>query len=851
LAPSALALLLASGLPVRARAEAAPDAPVVTAPAAKTTPPKGEGPDAAAEVSEIVVNGVPYKETVLPTRLSTSSVYGLDLSVMDTPRNTTLLSTTQLQTLNVQDPRAFSYLTASSYSDSSFGTPNIPRIRGQYADVFYNGMRQSFTENGYGAPPNFDVMDNVSITKGPASVIDGPGPDVGGEVDFLTKRPSLSHFAETASFSIDSVQNRRWTVDVQGPIIPGELGLRISYSGAHSDSYFYNHFDDKQAVYVALRWAPNDKYQLDFNGEVNSQQYTEDVGVNRVNQNLIDHNLYLTGGPDGNQYDTSSSLPVATPTSPNPFSPAAPFLTEINLSSTGVPLNPRVTIDQTPGVWSDALTYNAQLIQTYRLTSDITLEDNAFFAYQDSENREPYYYSDSSNGTWSFENRGDIKFNNTVSLLGASIKSEFITGVTFRFAHVNYISDFSYEIPSVFDLTTNPDLWVTVHGLGNSPYAAYSALADEYSYMTAFGHQQYGVPGRDPVSGGNSGISDLYDTGFFFQHRMEFSPELSVLYGGRIDAVQARSHDHLGPAVFTYCGADYDLICPQTHTTGVYGLGEVNTSVVYRPTSWVSTYITFDWTQSTNPDGGEGGINAYLQVPDHVLMRADSYLYEAGFKFNLLNNKLFAGTAVFDQKKNVPVGNGGTSFSHANIRGVEIELNYQPTRNLWATASYSYIDTTLDSPAPFYNYPAEPGLNVDGAGAYAVFAPGQKFQDPGVPQQLFNFLGNYKFNDGIGLRFGLQVTGPIETTTSGYLSSYAFAPAGAVSANGYYQSPIIPWQYTMNTAIFYEWSHYSATFSVYNLTNRLNWQAAPPYYGNDFLVRNDPRTYELRLVAKF
>jgi outer membrane receptor protein involved in Fe transport len=206
---------------------------------------------------------------------------------------------------------------------------------------------------------------------------------------------------------------------------------------------------------------------------------------------------------------------------------------------------------------------------------------------------------------------------------------------------------------------------------------------------------------------------------------------------------------------------------------------------------------------------------------------------------------------VFDQKKNVPVGNGGTSFSHANIRGVEIELNYQPTRNLWATASYSYIDTTLDSPAPFYNYPAEPGLNVDGAGAYAVFAPGQKFQDPGVPQQLFNFLGNYKFNDGIGLRFGLQVTGPIETTTSGYLSSYAFAPAGAVSANGYYQSPIIPWQYTMNTAIFYEWSHYSATFSVYNLTNRLNWQAAPPYYGNDFLVRNDPLTVEFRLQAKF
>src|ERR1700761_8532931 len=85
-----------------------------------------------ATVDEVVVNGIPYKETVLPTRLQNQSTYGIDLNVMDTPRNTTLLSTTQLQTLNIDDPRAFSYLTSSSFSDASFGTPNIPRIRTQY-----------------------------------------------------------------------------------------------------------------------------------------------------------------------------------------------------------------------------------------------------------------------------------------------------------------------------------------------------------------------------------------------------------------------------------------------------------------------------------------------------------------------------------------------------------------------------------------------------------------------------------------------------------------------------------------------------------------------------------------------
>jgi hypothetical protein len=282
----------------------------------------------------------------------------------------------------------------------------------------------------------------------------------------------------------------------------------------------------------------------------------------------------------------------------------------------------------------------------------------------------------------------------------------------------------------------------------------------------------------------------------------------------------------------------------------------------------VSSYVTFDFTQSENPNGGEGGINAYLQVPDHELMRGDSYLYEAGFKFNLLRNKLFAGLAGFDQKRNVPTGDNGTSFSTANIRGVEFEANYQPTRNLFATVGYSYIVTTLNSPASFYNYPAYTGNQypvsaanpeytglfnyIDGAGSLAQWAPGQKFNDPGIPQQVFNFLGNYKFNNGIGFRFGVQVTGPIQTTTSGQLlASSPFVPQAVINNGYYYQSPMIPWQYTMNTSVFYEWSHYILTFSVYNLTDQLNWESGPTFYGNDFLVRSDPRTFEVRLQAKF
>jgi hypothetical protein len=338
-----------------------------------------------------------------------------------------------------------------------------------------------------------------------------------------------------------------------------------------------------------------------------------------------------------------------------------------------------------------------------------------------------------------------------------------------------------------------------------------------------------------------------------------FSPAWSFLFGGRIDAVQDRTRDPLPCLAANFCNASL----PAQHTTGVYGLGDVNASLVFRPIPQVSTYLTVDWTQSLNPNGGVGGVNALGQVPDSVLLRGNSYLYEAGVKVNLLNNKLFGGLAVFDQKHGVPTGQAGQKIDQANIRGVEVEGNYQPNRNLYVTASYSYIKTTLNSVPSFYDFPAKPGFNLDGGALiFAEFVPGQKVQQPGQPQHVFNLLANYKFPVGIGVRFGAQVTGPIETTPSGQLDLakmvadhgsgvLSILPPSVIANGGFYQSPVIPWQYTLNAAIYYEFKNYTITVSCYNFTDQRNWQTSPSLYGNDFLVQNSPRTFEVRLQAKF
>ena len=234
-------------------------------------------------------------------------------------------------------------------------------------------------------------------------------------------------------------------------------------------------------------------------------------------------------------------------------------------------------------------------------------------------------------------------------------------------------------------------------------------------------------------------------------------------------------------------------------------------------------------------------------------------------KFDLFDKRLFISMAGFYQEKTITTGVGGLTDTPAHIKGAEIEANFQPDPHFFATASYSYLHTTLDSAAPYYNFPAQPGENGDGAGTVAVYQPNQNFQDPGVPQQLFNLLANYKHASGWGGQANIQVTGPVEVTQSGYLNIPATEAAAAADyisispaflaslpANGYYQSPVIHWQFTLNAAVFYTFQQkYTVKFSVYNLTDQHNWTNDIPFYGNDFITRDPPRDYDLSISARF
>ncbi len=802
------------------RAQQAPAADPAGAPA-----PAADAPvQRVDQLDTIVVNGIRRGDLILPSTVSSTSAFGLDLGVMDTPRNNTLLSHAQLDALNVQNPQGFSYLTSSSYSDASFGVPNVPRIRGQYADMFFNGMRDSFTANGYGAPISFNSVDTIDITKGPASVQAGPGQGVGGAIDITTKLPNLAKFTGSVYGEVDTLQKRRWNVDVGGPV-SDKLAYRMSYNGEYSGSYYSGMYFHQESLYGVVVAHPTSSYGVQFNSEYVDTRYRENDGNNRVNQQLIDSGSYLTGSP-----------------APGTLSG---FLTPIILGNP-TQLNGNTIIDEAPGTGARSSRYNAQLIQTFDLNDSLSVVNNTFYNYLNRYNIVQYYFADTSKASYTIENKTDVKIKFALPIAGTVLNNSLDTGISLRYAHVQDIQNFYNEPVSVWDLSGNPNSWVFPFSL---QYGGTVTSA-------AFGAPIYGLAGRDSA---NATInSNLTDLAAFIEHRIEVSPTLSVMYGLRGDAVHLIESDPLG-------GTGYENGLPSATSTPWYGLGNGNISPVFRPAPGVSTYLTYNFAQYVNPNSNDGGVGTYGVNPAATL-RQNTRLVEAGAKFDLLDKSLFASTAVFSQARAVATGPGNTQSSFAHIKGFEAEMNYQPNPRLFATASYSYLHTLLDTPASFYNFPAQPGLNYDGAGNFAIFQQGQSFQDPGIPQHLFNVLVNYKDPSGIGFQGNLQVTGPIETTTSGHLdlpgmAAYigvpnvaalaGYVPANVLANGGYYQSPTIPWQYTLNLASTYDYKGYTFKVAVYNVTSHRNWTNDYPYYGNDFITRDPPRSFDFSVKYRF
>ncbi len=818
--------------------------------------PTQEGGGGINAADRIIITETPLEESVLPTARPYSSAFGLDNNILDVPRNVTIISREQLDTVDIQDVRDFSKLTSSSYTTTNFGAPANPSIRGQTADTFTNGLRTGITSNGNGLPIDFNAIESVSILKGPAPVIYGPSPYVGGFVNFVTKKPYFDKWQGFVGTTFGQYDQYRWTVDASGPLIKDKLALRLSYSGEESGSYYENGHKNTQAVYLALTATPLPWYTAELTSEFYIADYTENFGINRPTQNLIDNGRYTTGTP----IDPASGQILSYPAGVNSgfnFIPTGKTVDFFDNDDAG---RERRLLKQGDGSLgrSDTTT----LVQTARVNDHLSIVNSSLGIIIDRTTRSSYRYQEQEPDNYAIENRTEAHFKFDVVPGGGYVRfkpdsgketkdskdakavaesmsksdpfkigNQINAGFDFRYTHILGANDFYHEPANAYDLTLSrnkvsfPISKITTGFNASVPYGVgYASPGGNYGFDP--------VTGNIYNAGPDTNDSSVYDYALFFQHQIDFGKYVSLFYGGRGDLLYVQNTDPVPPPGFkAYSDA--------TST----GQGNVNVSPVVHLTDKISLYFTYNYNQATQQFNGGGiapstGSDSFNMSQFHN----ESELYEAGFKASLFKDTLFVNGAVFRQTRNIPQ-QGGIS-NEVNVKGVELEANYQPNRHFFATAGYTFLSSYYYNNQSLFTTTGTP---IDVGTTTVTLANGQTvtgkftpdfttlprgdYRQPGVPQHLFNFVASYKTDFGLGASLDGTVTSTIFNDYGGYLK--------------------IPWQYTLDASVFYTYKNVQATISVLNFTDQKNWAPPNPTYGNDSILQELPIRVEGSVKVRF
>lgn len=756
----ALAVLLATVPLVRLSAQTAATAP------------------ASDEVLELerfkVTSGVPVEQLVLPISRPFNSVFGTDDNIIDVPRNVTIISRQQLSDISITDVLDFSKLTSSAFTTTNFGAPANASIRGQSADVFLNGVRSRITSNGNGLPIDFNSVESVNIVKGPATAVQGTSMYVGGFIDLISKRPYFDGTKGSVSVTLGSYDTKRWTLDVGGPISK-TVAYRVSYSGEDTTGYFHDGFKKTHALYGALAFRPSTSYDIFINAQIFDANYTENWGINRVTQDLIDNGNYTTGINVNN----GVGAPISDPQN------SVFILAGGNTIAWGptVQANRHVRLLM-PGNDSNGVEYNLQAIQTLKVSPTFTVKNTTFWSRTKRDTISTYYYSEIIDPSIFAENRTEFIFKFDQGTLN--------TGLDLRYQRVKAYDDYFFEPANAWDLTKD-------HNFIN----VYNSNAWRSG---GSGFPVPGWPGRFAMPGlfnGDTNDSKGTTVGPFAQGTWNVNEKLSLVGGVRYDYFKAEVREPLLPP---FPEAEIDVWLPN-----------YNASLVYKPTKTSSVYFTYNYSKNTSGAvGNGGGITGWDGAGtglDKELFQQPSTLYELGTKYALAGNTVFLNFALYDQKRTAK-STSSTVIQEYRYKGFEAELNYQPNKHLYATLSYSYIDAEASAG---FQYGLFGGASEMPPGNPSPTVPiGTVTKVSGLPSHLFNGLISYSFDNGFGVTANTVVTGEMNNNTAGTL--------------------VIPVQYTLDVGASYKYKTWDFRANVLNVTNEENWSPPNAVYGNGSIL---------------
>ncbi|GAA6185834.1 TonB-dependent receptor [Aliiglaciecola sp. NS0011-25] len=761
-------------------------------------------PVAAQEnnIEHVIVTGEVQPALVLsPKNAVIDGPFGKDKNLTEIARSVSSISADMLEQLSIDDLQDVLTLVPNTYSASGFGAPSLPTIRGQLGELFQQGMRRQAGNNGFGIPLSFNSVGQIDVVKGAPSVILGTSQRNGGFVNLNNKVASLSGTDIKFQANAGSWQHYRAKLDINTAIEEGKSGIRVSAEYIDNDSYFdYSGFQSED-LFVTLRLLPDDKSSWDISFEYYDVDFTDNAGINRPTQNLIDNGLYITGqGVQPNGSLIPGAFAVVSPTG------------EVEI--------PRSTVLTDPDNINTAQTYVFHSTYQRELNSIHSLTNRSYFQYLEREEIAQNSFVEIIDGAKTAQNRLEIN-----SIWQAEQQTTW--GIDIRYNDVLGYSQFTTEADLPIDL------------LGTIEQRRIPLTDAQKSRLVELRPGVFVSPGANYDVDGD-GVNDFslsdttdsttWQTGLFAEQESDWNDRFSTTLGIRADHYNVEARDALPP--------QEQIAAQDTFSKWLYS---GSASARFKLTDSVVTYATYSYNEATSNSMGGGTVLGADNKISPLNFTTENTLYELGMKYSPADTPWYADASIFEQTRSLRNRDGSNTGIIAD--GFEAQVFYQG-RALWANLGYSYLDARYDNSASaqdsqqvadaFDNSRPDiiQGTGI-GAPNFAGFAASnQRVQ--GIPQQTISASAGYQILDN------WDVSG-----SAIYTKSYPL---------DYLASVLIRDQITININTNIALSEQSnLRFEVRNLTNEKNWRPVfeGGYFGSTLVFPELPRNVQLTYTYNF
>ena len=831
--------------------------------------------DDVIQLENVDVIGVRKKKTNLPKR-EIRSIYGTNVTVLDTPRVVSQISEEQLQNEVI---KSADDLVKYAPGITRGGGQNVnfaPQIRGQNSEVFQDNQRVYSTRR----PSNFNAYAAADIVSGPTGTIFAPTSGSGGYINYVTKKPNFEH-AETSIKGVVGSwykgkgyePNLSLAVDHTAPI-NDELAYRISVTGQKSNDFYDNVNNNFSSVYSAIAWRPNDSLRVDWN--LSYDHYTDfnvTHGWNRATQESVDSGLYYkgratpiiqtgsqfwspvfeSGSPNSNvigwqtrQPNNQNQYIAVGPVNTTPL-PTAVASQAGNIRGwvydQDIPGNELVKLDDhvsgraedknSAKRFSTQLRVEKDLSQNWKLVNSSIYQKN-----EDLGDAVGSFFTDMRHEL--LDNRLEFQSNYDFKMSSFDISHTSSTGGTYRYESFSSLAaNNSFNI-NPYDLTNNPsqknpgDLlglenntnstggWIGEAGTPQfSKYYGYLNLPAMY----AINNNLYAEKGGFPTLGGavytGKGSWDTYSA--FTQQNFIFNEKVGVNLGVNHSAVKARISNPM-------------VISPtdEYRDHGKYSLLSYQASTFFKPTPKSTLYFTYDNSTAINTGvfgpfltwGANNTLNPFA-------FDSKSELKEAGIKFEAIQDTLFLSLSWFEQNRDLSPDTNG-NMAQLQIEGIESSIRWQPQSHIAIGANFTRLDPIYTSivPAGFSPF----GFHVDNATVWGDSnrlnqRTAGRYSAAGIPEYSVSAYIDYQHENGVGVNL------------SGWWSSDWYTNLA--------RNVKVPNNYNLDLGLFYRQPQWTVGLNILNLTNERNFVNGLAGTNSEFLQPMRPLTVQGQFSYKF